>query len=202
MVVHLAGQPLEAPWEEILSANIVTTYNVFEAARLAGVRRFVFGSSHHVVGFHRRDRVVGTEAPVRPDTRYAVSKVFGEALGRLYADKHGLSVVCQRIGVARPRPPHERALWTWQSEGDYVRFTRCCLAAPDIHFLVVYGVSRNTRRLWDTAAERIGYEPRDDAEDHLDEIRATSGPEPALERLFHGGSFCAQEFAGDPDRID
>lgn len=204
-VVHLGGKSLEAPWEEILASNIVGTYNVFEAARRHKVKRVVYASSHHVVGFYRRGQVVGVDAPPRPDTRYALGKVFGEALGRMYADKHGMSVVCQRIGVSRATVPHVRGLWTWLSHPDYVHLTRCCLDAPDVHFKIVYGVSANTRRLWDDPAARdIGYEPRDDAEDQLAAVLARQGfeDEPALERLFHGGWFCAMEFDGDPDSID
>src|ERR1019366_3262423 len=94
-VVHLGGILREtAPWEDILSANIAGTFNVFEAARKGGVGRVVYGRRHHGVGFSRRSRRIGADEPVRPDSRYAVSKAFGEALGRLYADKHGMSVIC------------------------------------------------------------------------------------------------------------
>jgi uronate dehydrogenase len=203
MVVHLAARSVEAPWEEIMHANILGAYNVFEAARLTSVSRVVFASSHHVVGFHRRERMIGVDAPLRPDSRYGVSKICGEALGRLYADKYGLSVICQRIGAARPRPHNERALAVWQSDADYIRLTRCCLEATDIHFLIVYGVSRNSQRIWDTStAAQIGYEPQDDAEPFRDEILMRTGPESDHERQFHGGHFCTIEFDGDPARID
>lgn len=205
-VVHLGAKLGPDDWDDVLRTNIVGTYNVFEAARRRGVRRVVFASSHHVVGFHRRDRVVGIDDPLRPDSPYAVSKIFGEALGRLYADKHGLGVVCQRIGVSRPEVPHVRGLWTWLSHGDYLHLTRRCLDAPDIHFLIVYGVSANARPLWDNspAADIIGYAPRDNAEDHLEAVLAVQAftDEPALERLFHGGFYCSANFEGDPDEID
>jgi nucleoside-diphosphate-sugar epimerase len=93
-VVHLAGMSVEARWEQVLPLNIEGCYNVFEVARLGGVKRMVFASSNHAVGFHRRERFIDTNVVPRPDTRYGVSKVFGEALGRLYADKYGLSVAC------------------------------------------------------------------------------------------------------------
>lgn len=200
-VVHLGGRSLEGPWIEILLSNIAGTYNVFEAARRNGVGRVVYASSHHVGGFHRRDRVTGVKDEPRPDSLYAASKIFGEALGRLYADKHGLSVICQRIGVSRPKPPHPRGLWTWLSECDFVHLTERCVEAEDIHFLTVYGVSRNTRKIWDlSGAETIGYRPQDNAEDYAADLAAME--EPAFEARFHGGSFCAEGFDGDPDRID
>src|SRR5271169_505910 len=89
-VVHLAGVPEEAEWDTVLSLNIEGCFNVFESARRQGVRRIVFASSNHAVGFHRRERFIDNTVSPRPDSRYGVSKVFGEALGRLYADKYGL----------------------------------------------------------------------------------------------------------------
>src|SRR5271170_4237270 len=111
-VVHLAGQATEAPWEKVLPLNIEGCYNVFEAARRNGVKRIVFASSNHAIGFHRRERFIDNRVAPRPDSRYGVSKVFGEALGRLYADKHGLSVACLRIGAFRrlDRPVDARQL--------------------------------------------------------------------------------------------
>ena len=97
-IVHLGGYSVEGPWEGILNANIIGCYNVFEAARQAGVKRVVFASSNHAVGFYPRKRKIGTDVTVRPDSRYGVSKAFGEALGSLYSDKHGIGVTCLRIG--------------------------------------------------------------------------------------------------------
>jgi uronate dehydrogenase len=202
-IVHLGGYSIEGPWSLILDANIVGTYNVFEAARVAGVKRIVFASSHHVVGYHRRGRKIDTNASPRPDSRYAVSKLFGEAMGRLYADKHGMSVICQRIGVARPKPPHKRALSAWLSEPDFVRLTFDCLRASNVHFDIVYGVSANPDSYWDNdGARRIGYEPRDSAAAFTQEILSQSTTEDAIEALFQGGKFTSDEFDGDPSMID
>ena len=107
-VVHLAGQSTEAAWEKVLPLNIEGCYNVFEAARRSGVKRIVFASSNHAIGFHRRERFIDNTVLPRPDTRYGVSKVFGEALGRLYADKYGMSVACLRIGTFSYAGPAER----------------------------------------------------------------------------------------------
>jgi uronate dehydrogenase len=204
-VIHLGGVPREADWQAIHASNIVGAYHAFEAARRTRVRRFVFASSNHVIGFHRRDRDLDETAPVRPDSRYGASKAFGEALARLYADKHGLEVVCLRIGSFRPRPTDVRMLMTWLSPRDLGALAIAALEAPRIHFEIVYGVSANTRRRWrDRAAERLGYRPTDDAERYAQEILATAkaGADPAPAELYHGGRFCALEFDGDPDRID
>jgi uronate dehydrogenase len=204
-VVHLAGIPDEASWERIRDMNIDGCYNVFEAARLAGVKRVVFASSNHAVGFHRRDRGIDDTVAPRPDSRYGLSKVFGEALGRLYADKHGMSVACMRIGSFRPddQPSAPRHLSTWISHRDMVQLTRRCIDYPDYHFVVVYGVSGNARNRWDNANARyLGFEPQDDAELHAAQIHAANRPEDSREALFHGGFGCLVEFDGDPSRID
>ena len=92
------------------SANIIGCYNLFEAARRKKVKRVVFASSNHAVGFYPRQRKIGTDEPVRPDSRYGVSKAFGEALGALYAYKHGLRVTCIRIGNFADAPVDLRRL--------------------------------------------------------------------------------------------
>jgi uronate dehydrogenase len=204
-IVHLGGYSVEGPWEGILSANLIGCYNVFEAARRAGVKRVVFASSNHAVGFHRRDRMIDDAVAPRPDSRYGVSKVFGEALGRMYADKHGMSVACMRIGSFRPddAPTAPRHLFTWISHRDMVQLAKRCIDTPDYHFVIVYGVSGNARNRWDNAnVRRLGYAPQDDAELHAAQIAATGQTEDAREALFHGGFGCLVEFDGDPQRID
>jgi uronate dehydrogenase len=89
-VVHLAGIPAEDHWENILHANIIGTRNIFEAARQADVKRVVFASSNHAMGFYRKDQVIDEDMLPRPDSLYGVSKAFGESMGRYYADKCGL----------------------------------------------------------------------------------------------------------------
>src|SRR3546814_9574914 len=66
-------------WETILNANIIGCYNLFEAARKQGVKRVVFASSNHVMGFHQRTTKIGVEAVPNPDTRYGLSKQIGRA---------------------------------------------------------------------------------------------------------------------------
>ena len=139
----------------------------------------------------------------RPDTRYGASKAFGEALGRLYADKHGISVACLRIGSFQVKPQDERQLATWISPRDTVELVRCCIEAPDYHFLIVYGVSNNRDRRWfDRASRLLGYAPQDDAEAFAAEIRARGEKPDAIAARFHGGPYCAMEFSGDVAKID
>jgi uronate dehydrogenase len=204
-VVHLAGASVESEWEKVLPLNIEGCYNVFEAARRQGVKRVIFASSNHAIGFHRRERFIDNSVVPRPDTRYGVSKVFGEAVGRLYADKYGLSVACLRIGTFRnpDRPAEARQLLTWISHRDMVQLVRRCIDAPDYHFVTVYGVSNNLRSRWDnTNVKFLGYRPQDDSEVFAAEILATGAKEDEIAAQFHGGFYCPMEFAGDTSRID
>ena len=114
-IVHLGGFSVEGSWDTILQANIIGCYNLFEAARRQRVERVVFASSNHAIGFYPRRRRIGVDAPVRPDSRYGVSKAFGEALGALYAFKHGLRVTCIRIGNFGDAPVDRRRLSIWVS---------------------------------------------------------------------------------------
>ena len=202
-VVHLAGIADENTWDKILPINIGGTYNVFEAARRQKVKRVIFASSNHAVGFHRRAREIDTAVPTRPDTRYGVSKVAGEAIGRLYADKYDLSVACLRIGSFRQRPDSVRQIATWCSPRDLVQLVGCCIDAPPYHFLVTYGVSGNRRNRWRSQEWGfLGYQPEDDGERYAAEIEGRNQPEPVLSATFHGGPQCEMEFAGDLAKID
>lgn len=104
-IVDMAGVSDVQPFrEKLLPANILGTYNLFEAARVAGVPRVVYASTHHVVGYYPAGQPLDDAVPIRPDSMYAVTKCFAEATGRLYAEKVGLQVVCLRIGFFRDRP--------------------------------------------------------------------------------------------------
>jgi uronate dehydrogenase len=204
-VVHLAGASVESPWDKVLPLNIEGCYNTFEAARRQNVKRVIFASSNHAVGFHRRERFIDNTVVPRPDTRYGVSKVFGEALGRLYADKHGLSVACLRIGTFRnpDRPADRRQLLTWISHRDMVQLVRRCIDHTHYHFVVVYGVSNNLRSRWDNSNVKfLDYRPEDDSEEFAAEILASGTEEDEIAAQFHGGFYCPMEFSGDTTLID
>ena len=204
-VLHFAGVPGQRAWPDILSVNIEGTYNVFEAARRQGVRRVVYASSNHAVGFHRREKTLDSGTLPRPDSHYGAAKVFGEALGRLYADKYGLSVACLRIGTFRTpdRPTEARQLSTWISHRDMAQLTRRCIDHPGFHFVIAYGASRNTRGRWSNAdVEFLHYAPQDDSEAFAPEILALDQAEDPISAQFHGGFHCPIGFVGDASRIE
>lgn len=199
-IVHLGGFSVEGPWETIHKSNIIGCYNLFEAAYRAGVTRVVFASSNHAIGFYRRDQKIGVDVTVRPDSRYGVSKAFGEALGALYADKHGMGVTCIRIGNVSDRPLDKRRLSIWIGPEDLVQLIRIGLEHPGIHFEIFYGVSDNTAGWWDNSnARRFGYSPRGRAEDFRAEAMASQAKLPAdpVGERFQGGPYCSNEYDAD-----
>ena len=203
-LVHLGGQSVEGDWDAVLNANIIGLYNAYEAARRQCCQRIVFATTNHVVGFYRRQHTIDHTAMPRPDSRYGVSKAFGEALGRMYADKHGLRVFNIRIGNVGEKPLDVRRLAIWVSPRDLSQLIGIGLTHPDLHYEVVYGASKNVRSWWDNSnAYRLGYQPEDEAEVFADIAHAASNaqPEDPITAQFQGGGFCADEFNSDPKRI-
>lgn len=179
-IIHLAGISLEASFDKILRSNIEGTYNLYEAARAAGVPRVVNASSNHAVGFTPRPRgddpLIPVDTPRRPDTYYGLSKCFGEDLAQLYWDLHGLESVSVRIGSCFLEPTTVRMLSVWMSPGDGARLFHAALTAERVGHTVVYGSSANTRLWWDLSTARaLGYEPQDDSEQYADKLIAEQG---------------------------
>lgn len=177
-IVHLAGDPrVGAGWKSVLKNNIVGTKNVYEAAKEHGVKKVIFASSNHVTGAYERDPLKShgeTEIPiitildsVRPDSDYATSKIFGEAVARQYYELFGIQSICLRIGgvLADDNPTkNERARRIWLSHRDLIQIFKKSIYA-DVGFGIYYGVSNNKDRFWDisNARDEIGYRPEDDA---------------------------------------
>ncbi len=177
-IVHLAGDPhVEADWDSIFANNIGGTKNIYEAARLADVKRIVFASSNHATGAYEgfppslhtlpKPALITTEMPIRPDSFYGVSKAAGEAIARMYYELYGLASICLRIGsVTRGDDPTQNPRYqsTWLSHRDLVQLVKKSLLA-DAKFGIYYGVSNNKKRFWDIskAEAELGYHPEDDA---------------------------------------
>lgn len=200
-VVHVAGYPREAPWPQIMAANMLPACNLWEAARAAGTQRIVFASSNHVIGFKDRGEPSDATERPRPDTRYGIGHAFNENLASYYADKHGLRGFAIRVGSLTPEPTDMRMLSTWLSPGDLARLVEVGLTA-DYHFEIVYGVSRNTRSWWDNRrAESLGYAPVDSADAWADKLGDKLLGDALADRL-QGGKYARNEFTGDPSRLD
>lgn len=199
-IVHLGGQSVEAPWETVLNANIIGCYNLFEAARKTGVKRIIFASSNHAVGFYPRTTTIPTEVIPRPDSRYGLSKVFGEGLGALYAYKHGIGVTSLRIGNVGDRPIDVRRLSIWLKPEDLVKLIRIGLERPGLVYEVMYGVSDNARSWYDNSrATALGYKPEGRAEDYKDAAYAAQAklPKDEVGDFYQGGTFCSDEYSAN-----
>ena len=188
-VIHLAADPSPlAPWEAVREYNIEAMYQVLEECRRARVRRLVFASTNHT---QHGNTILTTPEPLdpekklrmklddlpNPDSLYAVSKLFGENLGKLYSERFNIEFVGLRIGwiVAENDPTIMRGT----AAEDYLRAMvlshRDCIAAHkcalevDTRYALVYVVSNNGRRVFDLEETRavLGYEPQDAAETYF-----------------------------------
>lgn len=186
VVIHLAGNSVEAPLEQIIQNNLLALQRLYEGARRHQVRRVVFASSNHTIGMYPAGQKLKLTDPVRPDGNYGLSKVWGEAMGRLYFDKFGIETVSLRIGTAIERPTEQRHLSTWLGYNDLEDLVWRAATVEGVGCLTVWGVSANTRSWWDNeGANVLGYVPQQNAEDYAAEILANPGPQWA----FQGGSF-------------
>ena len=197
-IVHMGGVSVEGPFDPILQANIVGVYNLYEAARVHGVKRVVFASSNHVTGFYRQSDTITPQHPPRPDSLYGVSKAFGEDLSRMYFDRYGIETACVRIGSSFAEPKDRRMLASWLSFDDLHRLITACLTTPVLGHQIIFGMSDNAVAWWDNASVRhIGYVPQDSSDAFRDAVYART-PQPDLNDptvQYQGGTFL---FAGEP----
>lgn len=190
VVVHLAAIARgDAGWDEILAANVIGTYNVFEAARRAGVQRIVYASSGATVAGWEREfpysalvagdyesvpltwDLITHKTPPRPNGLYASSKVWGETLARYFTDSSDLSILCLRIGLVNreDRPLVPRHFSVWCSQQDIAQMVERCISAPDDLRYDIFFVTSDNRwgyRDLDHARAVVGFEPQAKAEDY------------------------------------
>ena len=123
-IVHLAARagvrPSMQDPELYLDTNIKGTFNMLEAAREAGVKRFIFASSSSVYGasqvvpFSEEQRLSQTLSP------YAATKLAGETICSNYAYLYGIQVVCLRFfTVYGPRQRPDLAIHQFTRKIDH-----------------------------------------------------------------------------------
>lgn len=195
-IVHLGGISKESAWERLLANNVRGTINLFEAARRHGVTRVVMASSMHVMGFYGRDENFSEDSPARPDTRYAVSKLCAEAVGRLFAEKYGLSVTCLRIGHVT-ETIEQADPGNWIAPGDLIEIVKIGLARTDPGFVLIHaatpydGSSITDGRL----ARSYGFTYRSPGGDYQTAVRAAHAhyaKAPVAQR-HRGGGFASTD---------
>ncbi|MBB5688377.1 NAD(P)-dependent oxidoreductase [Roseomonas alkaliterrae] len=196
-ILHFGGVSVERPFEEVLGPNIRGLYHVYEAARREGAR-VVFASSNHSIGFHERPsgnaERLDYDCAFRPDGYYGLSKAYGELMGRMYWDKHGVENVNLRIGSCFPKPVDRRMLSTWLSYADLTRLVERCVLAERAGHAVIWACSDNPASYWGRDhRERIGWAPQDSAEPWRPEVGGITA-DPVTER-YQGGSYTAIEYS-------
>jgi nucleoside-diphosphate-sugar epimerase len=182
-VVHLAAHLKDEPFETLQSVNLTGAYNVYEAARSAGVRRVVFASSgstikgwedilpYRAMAEGRYENVpeiwpMITHEMVRPRGAYGASKVWGEAVGRHFSDTYEMSVLCVRIGSVLDHndPSRIGPSMAWLSHRDVVDILVRSIDAPqDLRYDIFLATSRNRYGYRDLehARDVLGYVPQD-----------------------------------------
>ena len=199
-ILHFGGVSVEQPFETVAGANLRGLFHVYEAARRERAR-VVFASSNHSIGFHERPRAgeakLDADCAFRPDGYYGLSKAYGELMGRLYWDKHGVENVNLRIGSCFPEPANERMLSTWLSYADLVRLVRAAVVAPRTGHCVVWACSDNPATFWGKDhRERTGWRPQDTAEAYRANAEGKVSGDPVVER-YQGGDYTAMDYTRD-----
>ena len=187
-VVHLAGdRRVHGDWDSILNNNIIGLYNIYEAARLSGVKRVVFASSQHATGgfydvepysfiekgeyekLPKDYKPLDETCRIRPDSFYGASKSFGESMSSYYSDFHDISTINIRIGwVISDDDPNFSgiSLTLWLSHRDIVQIIDLSINAPkEIKYDTFYATSDNYWKIWsiEKAKKILGYKPFDGA---------------------------------------
>ena len=191
-IVHFGGVSVERPFEEILEANIKGVFHIYEAARKHNIKRVIFASSNHVIGFYKQTETIDAAVARRPDSYYGLSKSYGEDMASFYFDRYGIETVSIRIGSSFPEPLNRRMMATYLSYRDLTQLIERSLFTPNVRHTVVYGVSANRDVWWDNhMAAHLGYEPEDSSEvfrEKIEQQPAYEPNDPAL--IFQGGAFC------------
>jgi NAD+ dependent glucose-6-phosphate dehydrogenase len=188
-VIHMAGSRGNVSAETHIKANVTGVFNLFEACRIAGVKRIVAASTGAVIAGYEQDDpfkslvhdpefelptprpMITVADPVRPRNMYSVSKMFTENLGRMYSEQHEMSIICIRIGKVEidDVPLNARNASVWCSHRDILKMVDKAVHAPkDLKYAVVFACSDNPTRYRDIehANEVLGFVPQDSAADH------------------------------------
>ena len=193
MIIHFGAIGDEDSFDNILNSNIIGAYNVWEAAARNKVNRIVYASSIHAVGMYPKNERIGINVPHRPDTFYGLAKCFAEDLASLYWDKKQIEAVCLRI-LSCAKVNNKRLLGSWLSYDDLILLVKRAIDVQSVGFSLIYGVSNNDRNPIDnSAANHLGYEPKDNAEQYAKEILSSSLMTAGNGEMFQGGPFATIE---------
>lgn len=166
-VIHFGGCPsMQAEFmPDLVKPNVEGMWHMLDAARAAGVKRFIFASSTNVA-FGATELPQLKPETVRPLNPYGATKALGENLGRWFHDTYGMEFLAVRIGYFRGRYPDPalREAWLhriWLGSRDCVKFFRLAVVAPNFGYGVAYLCSQCPENYLDLTSARklVGYEP-------------------------------------------
>lgn len=189
-VIHFGGVSTEHSFEDVLGPNICGTYHIYEAARKHGVKRIIFASSNHVIGFHKRGEILETDCARKPDGFYGLSKSYGEDLATFYWHRYGIETTSIRIGSAFPEPDNQRMLSTWLHYDDLEQLVYKGLTTPNVGHTVVFGASNNSQTWWDNSgAAHLNYQPIHSADPYAANLSSQTPAKPDPGAAYQGGAF-------------
>ncbi|MEY4761152.1 MAG: hypothetical protein RLZZ200_1008 [Pseudomonadota bacterium] len=202
VVVHMAATSNEQAFPLILENNHRGLFELYEGARRHGVHRILYASSNHAFGLHPVGEKLKLDSPYAADCFYGLSKIWGEALGQMYWEKHGIETVALRIGTFMGVPPrNERELATWMGLEDLESMVRCAVEARNVGFAPVWGISDNRRAYYDVhEPNKIGFIPRQDAEQFAEATLAAATPVDPVAARYQGGKFVTQSWTPETER--
>ncbi len=162
-VVHFAAIPrvLIEPDNVTFTTNVMSTYNVIEAAMKLGVRKVVIASSETTYGvcFAEGDKdfhsfPLEEDYDVDPMDSYGLSKVCNEKTARAFAMRYSADIYALRIGnVIEPHeygefkrfaadpPMRKRNAWSYIDARDLGEIVRLCLEKDGLGFQIFNAVN-------------------------------------------------------------
>ena len=188
-LIHLAADPRpEASWESVKKNNIEATFNVYNEVKNAGVKKIIFASTNHTQHGDtllstpetldlKKNKILSLENNTNPDSLYAVSKLFGEDLGKYFSEQHKIKFIGLRIGwivkgddptimCGTPSEDYLRSMYL--SHRDCIQaFERALESSRD--FLIAYAISNKSTKVFDLkeTSRTLNFYPEDDSENYF-----------------------------------
>lgn len=192
-LIHLAADPRpEASWESVKKNNLEATYNVYNEVKNAGVKKIIFASTNHTQHGDtllttpetldlKKNKILSLENNTNPDSLYAVSKLFGEDLGKYFSEQHKIKFIGLRIGwivkgddptimCGTPSEDYLRSMYL--SHRDCIQaFERALESSRD--FLIAYAISNNSTKVFDLkeTSRTLNFYPEDDSENYFMNVK-------------------------------
>ncbi len=168
-VVHLAAEPNDADFSVLVGPNVVGLFHVLDAARKMAVRRVVLASSIQVLGRREDSSPPARVDDAHPGNHYALTKLWAEQMGEMYARRFSMSILAVRIAwmVRNPREAAGMREFPrpnlYLSAHDAGRFFALAVEATYAGFRVVYAASAGGEELFDMEPARalLGYQAQD-----------------------------------------